>query len=505
MRLLFLAMVLTVACRDGGSADSAASGSEGIGRCRPAVYAGGFYPADPAALAGMVDSLLALSGGTPPEGEIIAGVVPHAGYVYSGETAAALYGALEGGDIDIVILVGPSHQVPLNGFSVFQGSLYMTPLGEVPVDAEVAERLLGSHPSAEFVPAAHEAEHCLEVQLPFLQRVLAPGFAVVPVLVGEAREDDLRFMAELILAEACARRVLLIASCDLSHYPDLETAMRVDSMTVGAVLEGDVTEFLETTSRQRLPDGLGTFACGRQAVALAMAYAEFYPGAGRELLSMSTSADYSGDSSRVVGYASMAFTSAQPDPGEWRVTEDSSRLLLELARSSVESSVLGLEMVVTDGLPEELELPRGAFVTLKRNGELRGCIGSIRPLLPLGETVVTMARSAALEDPRFIPVAPAELPELDYEISVLTPLQILEDPDLVRVGTDGLLILAPDGRSGVLLPQVPVEQGWDREEFLQRVCLKAGLPPDAYLGNVTIYRFQAQILEGNGDEARETQ
>jgi AmmeMemoRadiSam system protein A len=131
---------------------------------------------------------------------------------------------------------------------------------------------------------------------------------------------------------------------------------------------------------------------------------------------------------------------------------------------------------------------------LKENGQLRGCIGSLRASRPLAENVISMARSAATEDPRFQPVSEQELNDLEYEISVLTPLQILEDPYNVRVGIDGLVIVGTGGRSGVLLPQVPVEQGWNREEFLSGVCRKAGLDPDAYNGNVVLYRFQAQII-----------
>ncbi|MBN2608440.1 MAG: AmmeMemoRadiSam system protein B [Candidatus Fermentibacteraceae bacterium] len=501
MRILTLALSMLLAC-GGSSPAQDGSGPDAADMARPPVCSGRFYPADPGVLEAMVDSLLEPRTSTGSGGAVIAGVVPHAGYVFSGGTAADFYSAIRGEDIDVVVLVGPSHQVSFPGFSVFQGGSYLTPLGEVPVEQEISGRLLASHPAASFVPAAHEAEHCLEVQLPFLQRVLEPGFSIVPIIVGSADEDQLRFMAELILAEAFQRRILVIASCDLSHYPPEELAREVDSMTVAAILAGDAGAFLNATSQEALPEGVGTFACGRLPVALVMYYTGFFPGMEPELLSMTTSADFSGDGSQVVGYASILFTSQEPDPAGWSLSVEMGDMLMGIARGSVEAAVDGTDYSLPADLPRDLTVPRGAFVTLKRNGLLRGCVGSILAVSPLAETVADMARSAALEDPRFIPVSPAELEGLEYEISVLTPLQIVDDWRRVRVGTDGLLVVTGDGRSGVLLPQVPLEQGWDLEEFLQGVCLKAGLSPEAYLGDVLLYRFQAQVLVEGGSDTR---
>jgi AmmeMemoRadiSam system protein B/AmmeMemoRadiSam system protein A len=442
----------------------------------------------------MVDSLLDISGVQLTAGDVIAGVVPHAGYVFSGATAADFYSSIEGIDYDVVVIIGPSHYVSFHGFSIFDGNGYLTPLGEVDVATDIAQRLRESHPSASFIPEAHESEHCLEVQLPFLQRVLQPGFRIVPIVMGDAEPDELKYMAELILAESYDQRILVIASSDLSHYPTRELAEEVDSLTVGAVLNAEMNTFLEITSEEQLPRGLSTFACGRLPIALVMSYAALYPDVTPELLSMTTSAEYSGDDSRVVGYASIVFETPDFEPSEWSISPNGRDFLLEISVESVRCAVEGENYNLPDTLPAELELPRGAFVTLKRNGRLRGCIGSIRPAGPLAETVMRMARSAALEDPRFMPVTEMELQDLEYEISVLTPLQILDDWHDVVVGTDGLVILGSGGRSGVLLPQVPVEQGWNREEFLEGVCRKAGLSLNAYLGDVTLYRFQAQVF-----------
>ncbi len=492
MRILALTSVFLIAC--GGNSPAQEGTADSGGMLRPPAVAGRFYPGDSATLGTMVDSLLDISLMQHPAAGVIAGVVPHAGYVFSGATAADFYSSIEGVDYDVVVLIGPSHRVSFNGFSVFEGNGYLTPLGDVSVATEIAQRLRESHPSVSFVPEAHESEHCLEVQLPFLQKVLPSGFRIVPIVVGNTGPDELRYMAELILAESFDKRILVIASSDLSHFPTRELAEEVDLLTVEAILDGDMDSFLETTSADLTPRGLDTFACGRFPIALVMSYSALYPDVTPELLSMTTSAEFSGDDSEVVGYASILFETPAFEPSEWNISPEAIDILLEIAASSVRCAVEGENYSLPDSLPGELEVPRGAFVTLTSNGHLRGCIGSMRPISPLAETVMFMARSAALEDPRFIPVTASELQDLEYEISVLTPLQILDDWRNVVVGTDGLLISDPRGRSGVLLPQVPLEQDWNRVEFMEGVCLKAGMDRNAYLGNVTLYRFQAQVF-----------
>ncbi len=488
--LLIFTIILFAAC---GNSTPGEEEVPGTGRARPPAVSGMFYPSDPVELSSMVDTLLEASVVRSTDGAVIAGVVPHAGYVYSGGTAADFYSLIDEDEYDVVVLIGPSHRVAFQGMSVFDGDSYITPLGSVPVASDIANRLRDSHPAAAFVPAAHEEEHSLEVQIPFLQRSMEPGFRIVPIVIGNAGANDLQYMAELILAEAYNEKVLVLASSDLSHYPAESLAEIVDSLTVEAILSGDMNQFLQVTSEEKLPSGLDTFACGRLPIALIMAYTGLYPGVTSELLSSTTSASVSGDQSRVVGYASISFESSEPEPSVWSISEEGREELLEIAIASVKAAVENTGFNLPDDIPLELLTPRGAFVTLKRNGRLRGCIGSMRPIRPIAETVSLMARSAAMEDPRFLPVTPGEFPYLEYEISVLTPLQIVEDWHDVRVGTDGLMISARN-RSGVLLPQVPVEQGWNREEFLEGVCLKAGLSPDAYLGEVTLYRFQAQVF-----------
>jgi hypothetical protein len=495
MRLLEAAAVLLVAlgCSSSGEAGEAGrSGTAPIVR-QPAV-AGLFYPGDADELARTVDGLLQDAAEYGVEGSVVSGVVPHAGYAYSGRVAASFYRILEGREYDLVFLVCPSHHVAFRGFSVFGGDAYETPLGEVPVATDVCRRLTDSDPDASFVPAAHSDEHAIEVQLPFLQRVLPEGFEIVPIVVGNATEDQLAFMAELMLAEASGRRTLVIASSDLSHYPPDSLAREVDRETVDCYLEGDPGAMLYRTLYEPMPPGVSTFACGGVAMALVLSYDRIYPGVGTGVIEMANSADAGADPSEVVGYAAIVSESPFSDPAQWSLDDGDREILLGIAVSSVESAVTGGGTVVPEtGGDGDLELPRGVFVTLRENGALRGCIGTIRPVEPLASAVRDMAEAAALEDPRFRPVTPEELPALEYEVSVLSPLQILPDWHDAEVGRDGLLIISDRG-SGLLLPQVPVEMGWDLTGFMEGLCTKAGLPVDAYTGDVVLYRFQAEVF-----------
>jgi AmmeMemoRadiSam system protein B/AmmeMemoRadiSam system protein A len=498
MRVLHLAALVLLGCSCSVAGEEETPEPDVI---RPPAVAGLFYPGDRETLAAMVDSLLDASSGLETEGHVVSGVVPHAGYVYSGSVAADFYGMLEGEEYELVFLVCSSHYRAFTGMSVFDGDCYVTPLGEVPVAREVCRRLIDSHPDASFIPDAHTEEHSLEVQLPFLQRTLGDGFSIVPIVVGTAYEDQLAFMAELILAEACGRRSLVIASSDLSHYPPEELARVVDRETVDIYLQGDPAQMLSWTLYSPMPQGVSTYACGGTAMALVLCYDRIYPGVTSDVISMATSADAGGDPTGVVGYAAICSGSQYVNPTDWSLTGEEREVLLEIARASVESAVTGETVHTTPAVDDgsDLMLPRGVFVTLKSGGLLRGCIGTIRPIEPLASAVSGMAVSAALEDPRFQPVAESELPLLDYEISVLSPMQILPDWNDVVVGTDGLLLIS-DAGSGLLLPQVPVEMGWDRTEFLEGLCQKAGLAPDAYLGDVVLYRFQAEVFGGDSTD-----
>ena len=177
------------------------------------------------------------------------------------------------------------------------------------------------------------------------------------------------------------------------------------------------------------------------------------------------------------------------------LTEEHGQLLLTIARKNILHFLDTREMLSINDTPPEFKEKRGIFVTLKKQGTLRGCIGYPEPVYPLLDALLDAAVSAAVRDPRFPPVTAPEMGDITIEVTVLTtPEEIVPDPENVTIGKDGLI--AEKGIfKGILLPQVPVEWGWDAEEFLCQVCIKAGLPPDCWLDKkTTIYTFQGQIF-----------
>jgi len=460
-------------------APAAAAFAQGL---RPAVFADQFYPADPVRLAADIDGYLAAAA-PAASGRLVGIVVPHAGYKYAGRTAAAAYALVRGQAIDTVVIVGPSHRFGFEGVSVWPDGGFETPLGTARVDADLA-RAIAKASGFRFRPEAFAEEHSVEVQVPFVQRVL-PGAAIVPIVMGAQTETTIRALAAA-LAKACrGRKVLVVASTDLSHYLPEKEARSTDAATA-ALLEG-----VETGTLIRKIEAGENIMCGGGGVASLLLYAAK---AGRpevKVLARTDSASFGGP---VVGYLAAAVRMRdQAGPDAFALTADEKADLLKMARASLTAF---LERGATiDDLSgrEKFRTPRGAFVTLTKDGDLRGCIGFIEPVMPLGQTVIRCAVYAATEDPRFPPVAASELGRLRVEISVLTPVREIADPGLVKVGVHGIIV-ERDGRKGLLLPQVPVENGWDRETFLAQASLKAGLPADAWKHGAKLSVFEAIVF-----------
>ena len=469
---------------------------------REPVVAGTFYPGESEELASTVDLLLDAAGPQDVSGDIVALIAPHAGYVYSGGVAAHAYAAVRGQEYDTVIVVAPSHRVAFRGASVFDGSSYETPLGRVSVDREVVDALRGL--GLGFDPRAHAQEHSLEVQVPFLQRSLEP-FTIVPIVMGEQSEASVRTLGAAIarvVSDRSDSRFLLVASTDLSHYHSQKEASALDAVAVESVEAFDPEELLRALSRGECE------ACGGGPTAAVLVAARELGADRADVLKYATSGDVTGDMSQVVGYMAAVVTApadagtSEGEPtktstdasGGGRVSIAERRELLRLARASIESALTGSEPPEAALESDVFETPSGAFVTLHDSGRLRGCIGSIRSARPLAETVVSMAVEAALRDPRFPPVTSDELPALDIEISVMSPIEPVLDVSTIEVGRDGLII-QHGAHSGLLLPQVATEYGWDRETFLDHTCQKAGLPAGTWREQgVTILRFSAEVF-----------
>lgn len=443
----------------------------------PAV-AGIFYPEQREVLSHLVDQLLDRAT-TTRQGDLKALICPHAGYAYSGPVAAAGFRLLRGLHFKNVIILGPAHFAALDQASVSSADVFRTPLGDLPVSP--AARLLAKRaPFAldprcyveppDWVPAAARSgpgatragtwEHADEVELPFLQKTLGE-FAVVPVVMGEVDPAD----AARALAPMLDADTLLVVSSDLSHYHPYAEARKLDQQTVDAICALDVRKM----ARQE--------ACGRTPILTLLEIAKtkhWRP----KLLDFRNSGDTSGDKSRVVGYAAIAFYAPTADDA---LSGKDRQLLLELARQSVRDAAAGRPMPTVDPakLSPELAVKKGVFVTLTKHGELRGCIGHILPQMSLYAGVAENARSAAIHDPRFPPVTPREVDDLHIEISVLTepkPLPFASPDDLLqqlRPGIDGVVLQLARGRGATYLPQV-WEQLPDKTEFLDALAEKAG-------------------------------
>lgn len=449
-----------------------------------ASFAGQFYERDPARLAAMVDdALVRTAPAAAPEGKLVALISPHAGYLYSGLTAASAYAFARRRPVETVVIIGPSHQVAFRGCSVWPDGGFETPLGTARVDKDLARAVMKAS-GFRFVPEAFAKEHSIEVQVPFVQRAF-PGASIVPVVMGAQTRRTIERLADALEKAARGRDVLVVASTDLSHFLPQEEAEARDAATVSLIRS------LDTEALIRRTEAGDNVMCGGGPVVTALLLAKK---AGRPRIEVLRRTDSSGFGGPVVGYLAAAVLSdAPPGPGPLLLTDDDKAALLRLARSSVAAFVDRREIVEDrTGNPKFLA-GRGVFVTLKKRGELRGCVGFAEPSAPLGQAVIRAAALAASQDSRFPPVEPAELDDLRIELSVLTALEEVADPKSVKVGRHGLVVTQGD-KKGLLLPQVPAENGWDRPTFLRQACLKAGLPPDAWRRGAKLQTFEAVVF-----------
>lgn len=452
---------------------------------QPAV-AGAFYPGTPEELRRAISEMLAGVDPVRLNGRLVALISPHAGYIYSGEVAAHGYKLVEGKVFDAVIVIAPSHHAAFSGCSIYEGTAYRTPLGLAEIHTDLAGNLLEGYDFIISNPVAHVREHSLEVQIPFLQ-VAVSDLRFVPIVMGDQSLATCKRLAEAIAETTKGMNVLIVASSDLSHFHSYDRAVELDSLIVERVRDYDA-EGLAHDLRSGKSE-----ACGGGPIITAMLAGKLLGADSVEILRYANSGDTSGDKSRVVGYLSAAVYDREDVGVNLGVSEGEKIELLTIARRSVEAAVRGQPVPQFDAATPVLAEKRGAFVTLTKEGRLRGCIGHIRGIEPLYITVSKMAVAAALEDPRFSAVKPAELEHLEIEISVLTPFEKIADPDEVVIGTHGLYI--EKGYShGLLLPQVATDNGWDRYEFLDQTCRKAGLPAGCWKEGATIYRFSAQIF-----------
>jgi len=483
---LLVAFLLLTCCAGAGA------------KSRQPAMAGGFYPAEPDRLRTMVNGYI--EGATVPKinGRVLAVIAPHAGYVYSGSVAGHAYSILRNRKIRRVIVISPCHVDAFAGAAVYDGDEYLTPLGVIRVDRAFGEALVKRNTRLALSSRGHETrtaegrgEHALEVQLPFLQQALG-DFKLVPIIMGESSYSTCRALGRALARTIQDQETVIVASSDLSHFHPYDEATRLDSYLLGALRDYDYFS-LHRNLEARVWE-----ACGGGPIVATMIACEQLGACQARVLAKANSGDViTGDRKSVVGYAAAAFVQsdeASSQAREYQLESQEKTRLLQIARQSAEAAVKGASFPIQSHGMVPLSEPRGAFVTLTIRGQLRGCIGYTSPIQPLGDTVRTAAMHAALHDNRFSPVSREELPLLDYEVSVLSPVRLVKDPALVRVGRDGLVIRRGE-HEGLLLPQVASERGWDRETFLRQTCVKAGLPPNAWQDPETdIFGFTALVF-----------
>ena len=465
--------------------------------CREMAVAGQFYPADRKELAAFVDKALAAPGAAKPKGEIVAVLAPHAGYVYSGMVAGLAYKYIND-SYDTVVILSSGHTTAIKGAALLAKGFYETPLGKVPVDEALAAALMKASPLFEDNPGAHAREHAVEVQLPFLQRRLKKPFKLLAATLNTGDLKAAKTMGAALAAALKGKKALLVISTDLSHYPEAKTAAASDAAFALAVETLD-PDLVWNTSRilmeKRLP-GLETCACGEAAVETALEAARLLGAQSYKVLKLSdSSAEDPAEATpdRVVGYMAGIFLKSGETPS-LELNKEQKDLLLKEARAAVTNSFAGKGPEAGLDKDVRFNLPGAAFVTLTAGGALRGCVGTIEPVMTLIDAVRFGAYSAAFRDNRFKPLAPEELPKIKFEVSILSPIKPVRAED-IKPKIHGVVV-KKGARSGLFLPQV-WEQIPDKEEFMAELCdQKAGLPRGCWKEPGTeLYSFTVSAFE----------
>jgi AmmeMemoRadiSam system protein B/AmmeMemoRadiSam system protein A len=461
---------------------------------RPAAVAGAFYPSESEELSALVMRFLReaqaqIPFDAPAPKAIVA---PHAGYIYSGANAALAYARLNPAakTINSVILMGPCHRVALKGVALSSAHTFATPLGEIPIDGKGALKIIDL-PQVRLFDKSHAEEHSLEVQLPFLQVVLE-HFKVLPMLVGDCPPSQIAEILDILWG---GPETLIVISSDLSHFLDYDMARDLDAETARAI---------ETLSPENINDNQ---ACGRYPLKGFLALAKRRD-LRVETLGLCNSGDTAGNKNRVVGYGSWAFLEQDDFEAKTHaILNEHGKILLRLAAQSIQHGLIAAQPLAVNSAkyPKALSLPGASFVTLKLNGQLRGCIGSVQGQRPLAEDVANNAFASAFRDHRFSSVSPDELERLELSISILSPsapMDASDEKDLIsqlRPGIDGLII-ENEGKRALFLPSV-----WSQlpkpKDFLAHLKAKATMTPDQWSPGFKASRFITAEVSAYGEDA----
>jgi hypothetical protein len=437
---------------------------------QPAV-AGSFYPSKVDKLEKTLSDVFAQAVPYNAKGKTIAIISPHAGYAYSAKVAASAFNQIDP-DIqyDHIFVIGSSHRASFNGASVYSSGNFVTPLGAIPIDT-FAEELVNSNAVFTNNIRSHNEEHGIEVQLPFLQYYLKRKFSIIPILLGTESAETCRKIG-LALKPYFTQNNLFIISSDFSHYPGYKEAVYSDSTIIEAIESNSPQQFMKIKRKlesENIPNLL-TSMCGWTSALTLLNMSNGEDDIQIRKVDYQNSGDISnGDKAKVVGYAAIAFEikAVTSKSDDFKLNLEDKKVLLEIARNTITEFINKHQIydVQEYSSNENISQKTGAFVTLLKNGELRGCVGTFKPTGKLYGTIHEMAISAATSDNRFSPVQSNELTDIDIEISVLTPLKRIGSINEIELGKHGIYIIKGD-RRGTLLPQVSIKNNWTKEEFL---------------------------------------
>jgi len=462
---------------------------------RKPVYAGSFYPDTPEELTALIKQFVSqvtpIHVDRPPHSSLRALIIPHAGYLYSGWTAAHISLVLKENQFRRVIVMGPDHRIGFQGGAISDVSAYETPLGRIPMNKDTV-RLCQNKSLFRAIPVSDRVEHSVEVVLPYLQYFLKK-FEIIPAVLGQGMD-----LAEKVTAAfdpLLDQTTLLVASSDLSHYLPYQEAVARDRETIEMILNLKADELIKRENA----------ACGKTPILVLINMARqhnWHP----VLLHYSNSGDTAGDRSRVVGYTVIAFYGGLSMKNRMdsfqSLNEEQGQILVKLARQTIEERLDKRSIKVDpDSMRDSaFKEKRGTFVTLTINKQLRGCIGNLDSTNSIVDGIERNAINAAFRDPRFPALKADELDRVDIEVSILTepqPLEYRDSNDLLsklRVNVDGV-ILRKGSASATFLPQV-WEQLSQPEAFLSHLCTKAGLRADTWKkGKLEILTYQVQYFE----------
>jgi MEMO1 family protein len=458
--LVLVLLVFTANCR---------SQNNQINR-QPAV-SGQLYPSSPNELKATLKNLFSKAVPSKKLKTVVAIISPHAGYVYSGEVAASSFNQIDAAKgYENIFVIGSSHHVVFDGASIYNKGDFLTPLGTVKVNTELAKHLIKKYSFFNDRDDAHLNEHSIEVQLPFLQYMMKKNFKILPIILGTQTPEMCKKIADALRPYFNSKNLFII-STDFSHYPSYEDAIKIDKATADAVCSNSAENLIKTlaSNEEKGIANLATSLCGWTSVLTLLYMTQGSPDITIDAINYKNSGDTElGDKSKVVGYNAIVVSLKENKAVvKFNLSDKDKKDLLSIARSTIEQYLRNNTVPEIDGtsLSENLKMNCGAFVTLHKRGELRGCIGRFDAIEPLNKVVQQMAIAAATQDYRFSPVEQTEIGALEIEISVLTPMRKINSIDEVEMGRHGIYI-KKDGHSGTFLPQVATETGWSKEEFL---------------------------------------